>query len=117
MTESAATALYVLAYTLLENARSEQASMLLEALDAVNPGQPRTLLALAAAQLRLGRCGEALHTLERLAREGYREAPLQLLRSQALGALGRHSQAHAAMSEYLLLRTTPFTHPLRTRAA
>lgn len=117
MNETAATALYVLAFTFLENARPEQASVLLEALDAVEPGQSRTLLALATAQLRHGQAGEALRTIERLSREGYCDAPLHLLRSQALRALGRHAQAHAAMTSYLLLRSSPPSTQTRAQAA
>lgn len=117
MNETAATALYVLAHTLLENARPEQASVLLAALDTVEPGQSQTLLALATARLRQGRAIEALRTLDRLSRSGYGAAPLHLLRAQALRALGRHDEAHAAISHFLRLRAAPPSIPLRTQAA
>lgn len=117
MNESAAAALYVMAFTLLENARPEQASVLLEALDTVDPGRPQTLLALATAQLRQGRAREALHTIERLAREGYQEAPLQLLRAQTLRALDRHAEAHSAMCRFLQLRISTASNPIHTQPA
>lgn len=104
MNASAATALYVLAHALLQNARAPQAAVLLEALDAIRPGNERTLLALATAQIRQGRASEALRILDRLKRAGSACAPLHLLRAQSLSALHRHSEAHAALTDFLSRR-------------
>lgn len=78
----------------------------LEALDVLEPGQPRTLLALALAQLRSGQAAAGLQTLDRLRQLGPPSAPLQLLRVQALTALHRKTEASMAMRSFLQLRTT-----------
>ncbi|MFY8102764.1 MAG: hypothetical protein ACOVK6_01585 [Ramlibacter sp.] len=101
------TALYLLAFVMLQHARPQQAATLLEALDLLEPSQPRTLMALAAAQVRCGRARQALATLERCRRAGAETAPTELLRSQALGALHRHAEASAALRVFLQQRSTP----------
>lgn len=96
--------LYLLAYVLMQNARPEKAAVLLDALDTLEPGRAQTLQALATAQIRAGRAATALSTLDRLAMSGGAGALFHLLRSQALGALGRPDESAEAMRTYLQLR-------------
>lgn len=100
-----ATALYLLAFVQLRHARPDKAATLLKALDLMEPGQPRTLLALALAQVRSGGAAAGLHTLERLRHLGHASAAYHLLRSQALGALRRHPEASMALRAFLESRT------------
>ena len=61
MSPQEATALHVLAYVLLHNGQPDKAAVLLEAVDALRPGDTRTVLALATAHLRGGAAARALH--------------------------------------------------------
>ena len=99
-----ATALYLLAFVQLRHARPEKAAAILEALDLLEPGQPRTQLALALAQVRSGQAAAGLQTLERLRRTGQVSAALHLLRAQALSAQHRRAEASMAMRAFLQLR-------------
>ena len=97
-------ALSLLAFVLLQNDRPEKAVALLDALDAAQPSHPPTLQTLAVAQLRSGKPENALQTIDRLS---ILDAPLpllDLLRAQALVAAGRHSEAEAAMAQFLQKR-------------
>lgn len=105
-----AAVLSMLAHAFLRNARPAQAGTLLEALDLLAPGNPRTLRALALAQLRAGKADTALRTLDRLAMAGAADAVYQLLRAQVLGALGRPVESSAAMRSFIDLRARAEEH-------
>ncbi len=107
MLRAEAAALYLLAFVMLQHARPQSAATVLEALDLLEPDQPRTLMALATAQVRCGRARQALATLDRCRRAGADTAPTELLRSQALGALHRHAEARAALRVFLQHRVPP----------
>lgn len=94
----------LLAHALMQNGRPAKAASLLEALDELQPGQVQVLRALAVALLRAGHPEDALATLDRLALAGGVDAGFHLLRSQALGALGRMPEAVAAMETFVELR-------------
>ncbi|MFD0669002.1 tetratricopeptide repeat protein [Ramlibacter sp. MAHUQ-53] len=96
--------LRMLAHVLLQNARPEKAAILLSALDVMEPEQPQVLRSLAVSLLRAGKAGQALETLDRLAIAGGGDAVFHLLRSQALLALDRSDEAHAAMQAFLAQR-------------
>lgn len=104
MSRAEATALYLLAFVMLQHARPQAAAILLEALDLLEPNQPRTLMALAAARVRCDQARQALSTLERCRRAGGDMAPTELLRSQALRRLHRHAEAAAALHAFLQQR-------------
>lgn len=94
----------LMGYVFLQNARPDKAAVVLAALDLLAPGQPRTLRALALAQVRSGKAAPALQTLERLAMAGGVDAAFHLLRAQALQALARTDEAATAMQAYVTLR-------------
>lgn len=96
--------LQLLGYVYLQNARPDKAAVLLAALDAIEPGQSRVLLALALAQIRSNKPLRALETLDRLAMAGGAGSAFHLLRAQALGAAERGDEAGVAMATYLQLR-------------
>ncbi len=114
MTDDGKSILALLGFAYLQNARPDKAARLLAALDTLEPGQPRTLRALATAQLRNGKPDRALRTLDRLAMAGQADASFHLLRSQALLAAGRAQEAHVAMRTHVQLRQAqagaPATH-------
>lgn len=93
--------MHVLAYVLMHNGQSEKAAILLEALDALRPGDTRTLLALATAHLRSGAATRALHPLDRLMRDASEPPTAKLLRAQALSLLERPDEARVAMQAFL----------------
>lgn len=93
----------LLAHGYLEYGHPHKAAVLLAARDALIPGDARVLLALALAQVRSQQEEQALGTLERLALMGIADAHFHLLRAQALAALGRSSEAAAAMRAYVAL--------------
>jgi Flp pilus assembly protein TadD len=101
MSPQEATALHVLAYVLLHNGQSEKAAILLEALDALRPGDSRTLLALAAAHLRAGAAARALYALDRLTYDAAAPLTANLLREQALSLLDRPDEARRAMHAFI----------------
>ena len=101
--------LALLAYVLLQNARPEKAAVLLEALDLIEPEQPRTLRSLAVAQIRSAKPDRALETLDHLAMTGAADATFHLLRAQALQALNRPQEAASAMQNFLSMRGLPST--------
>ena len=102
MNEPEHDALSVLAFVLLQSGRPDKAAALLDGLDALTPGNPATLQSLAVAQLRAGRPAEALQTLERLRIRDDTDNPIAwLVQAQALLALGRRSDAQAAMARHL----------------
>ena len=101
MSPQEASALHVLAYVLMHNGQPEKAASLLVAVDALRPGDPRTLLALATAHLRGGAAAQALHPLDRLARDASAPPTANLLRAQALSLLERPAEARAAMQAFL----------------
>lgn len=96
--------LQLLGFVYLQNARPDKAAVVLAALDAMEPGQPRVLLALALAQIRSNKPVRALQALDQLAMAGGADAAFHLLRAQALGAADRGDEAAIAMATYLQLR-------------
>lgn len=114
MSTPEATALYLLAFVQLRHARPAKAASLLKALDLIEPNQPRTLLALALAQVRSGEAAAGLQTLDRLRQQGHASAGSHLVRSQALWALRRHPEASMAIRAFLQWRRAPIP---RTAAA
>jgi Flp pilus assembly protein TadD len=94
----------LLAYAYLQQARPEKAAVLLDALDAVAPGQRKVLRALALAQLRSGEPERALETLRRVALGGGADAAFHLLRARALAACGRRIEAGTEMAACLAAR-------------
>lgn len=98
--------LSLLGYVYLQNARPDKAAVVLAALDALEPGQTKVLVALALARLRSGKPERALETLDRLAMAGGVDAAFHLLRAQALSAAGHAQEAGAAMRTYLHMRET-----------
>ncbi|MBW7899912.1 MAG: hypothetical protein H3C26_00415 [Rhodocyclaceae bacterium] len=107
MTEQEQAFAALMGYVFLQNARPDKAAVVLAALDILAPDQPRTLRALALAQVRSGKPAPALQTLERLAMAGGVDAAFHLLRAQALHALSRHEEAASAMQAYVALRAVP----------
>ncbi len=102
MNEPEHDALSVLAFVLLQSGRADKAAAVLDGLDALQPGSPATLQSLAVAQVRAGRPAEALQTLERLRIRDDSDNPIAwLVQAQALLALGRRSDAQAAMARHL----------------
>jgi len=101
MSPQEATALHVLAYVLLHNGQPDKAAVLLEAVDALRPGDTRTLLALATAHLRGGAAARALHALDRFTRDAPVPPTANLLRAQALSLLDRPAEAKVAMQAFL----------------
>lgn len=100
-----ASVLHILAHALLENDQPAKAAVLLEALDALRPSEPRTLLALATAQLRSGSPPAALQTLARLAPHADAWPAAHLVKAQALSTLGQADEAMASMQQFLATRT------------
>lgn len=111
MPKPEATALYLLAFVQLRHARPGKAAPLLKALDLLEPGQPRTLLALALAQVRCGEAAAGLNTLERLRHQGHASDAYHLVRSQALWALRRQPEASMAMRAFLHSRRRLIERP------
>ena len=103
--------LALLGYVFLQNARPDKAAVVLAALDRLEPGDTRTLRALALAQLRSAKPQRALDTLDRLAIAGGVDAAFHLLRAQALSATDRAADAADAMRAYVALREATRTHP------
>ena len=104
MPPAESTLLSLLAYVFLQNARPDKAAVVLAALDAMAPAQPRVLRALAVAQMHCGKVVHSLETLDRLAMAGGADAAFHLLRTQALALAERREEAAAAMRTYLHLR-------------
>lgn len=105
LTSAEHTVLSVVAYSYMQHARYREAAMLLETLDAMQPGNARTLRGLTLAQLRHGKPNKALRTLDRLAMAGGTDAAFHLLRSQVLVALSRPLEAGVAMRSFVQLRS------------
>lgn len=99
-----ASVLQILAHALLENDQAVKAAELLEALDALRPNEPRTLLALASARLRSGSPDVALQTLARLPPRADAWPAAHLLRAQALSTLGQKNEAMVSMQRFLARR-------------
>ncbi len=97
----------LLAYIYLQHARPDKAAVLLRARDLLAPGEPRTLLGLALAQLRSAKPAQALQTLERLAILGAMGAEFHLVRAQALQALDKPDEAASAMRAHLAMLAIP----------
>lgn len=100
-----ASVLHILAHALLQSDQPAKAAALLEALDALRPSEPRTLLALATAQLRSGSPPAALQTLARLAPHADAWPAAYLVKAQALSSLGQAGEAMASMQKFLARRT------------
>lgn len=94
----------LLAFVYLTNGLPDKAAVLLAARNVVVPDDPRTLLALALAQLRSAKPQRALDTLDRLALTGAISASFHLVRAQALHALGRTDEAASAMRAFVSQR-------------
>lgn len=97
--------LNLLGYMFLQSAHPDKAAVVLAALDALAPNQPKVLRALALAQLRSEKPERALGVLDRLAMGGSVDAAFHLLRARSLSALARHDEAAAAMQNYVHLRS------------
>ncbi len=97
-------ALWKLAYLFLQCGQPARAACLLDGLDAAVANEATTLRLLAWSQVRSGQAAQALDTLDRLALVGSSHPTLDLLRSQALSALGRHEAAHELMTRVLVWR-------------
>lgn len=94
-----------IAHLYLRHGLHEKASVLLEARDVLVPNNPKTLIALAIAQIRCNKPEPALFTLERLSVLHPPIPPLlYLAKSQAFQALGRASDAVHAMRLYLVAK-------------
>lgn len=104
MTEENSKFMRLLAHVFLQNARPDKAAVVLAALDCLTPNQPPVLHALALAQVRSNKPQRALETLDQLAMLGEIDAVFHLLRSQALGLLGRHAESVSAMQVYVQMR-------------
>ncbi len=96
--------LSLLAFIYMENNRPEKAAALLSALEAMNAGDPRSRCTLALAELRAGKPGQALKTLETLALRDPPSAAFHLIRAGCLHELHQPAEAAAAMRAYLALR-------------
>lgn len=108
----------LLAFVYLQNGLPDKAAVLLAARNILTPDDPRTLLALALAQVRSAKPQRALNTLEQLALLGAMDAPFHLVRAQALQALDRRDEAAGAMRAFVALRNntaepSPETAPER----
>ena len=112
--EHGATLLDLLSYIYLENDRPEKAAVLLAALDELGLADARQRIALALAQLRAGKPDTALNTLDRVALQGGLSGAFHLVRAQTLIALGRDTEAEAAMRAYIDLRARQ-TAPAESR--
>jgi predicted Zn-dependent protease len=100
-------ALRVLADVYLEQERADEALVLLRALARLAPADAGVWRALSYACLRVGEPEEALTAADALLRlEVSRadNAPILLLRAQALRALGRAGEAQDSLNRYLQLR-------------
>ena len=96
--------LELLGFIFLENARNEKAETVYAALAALDPKNPRHVLALACAQVRNGKFEGALANLDRMLERGDISAPVHLLRGQALARLGRGPEADRALRAYVAAR-------------
>ena len=94
----------LLAFVYLQNGLPDKAAVLLAARNILTPDDPRTLLALALAQVRSAKPQRALNTMEQLALLGAMDAPFHLVRAQALQALDRRDEAAGAMRAFVALR-------------
>lgn len=106
-TQERTQALRVLADVYLEQERPGEALILLRALARLAPTEAGVWRALGYAGLRAGEPDEALKatdTLLRLEPPGEDNAPILLLRAQALRALGRAVEAQDSLNRYLQLR-------------
>lgn len=103
MNKTDSLAIQLLAYAYLQHGAAEKSVSLLVALDAVAPGDQKTLKALAVAQTRSGRHQDALNTLERVALSlnGQPDALAKLLTARGLAGLGRLDEAAHFASLYL----------------
>lgn len=99
--------LHLLAYVYLENHRSEKAVVLLRAVDGLGLADARILALLALAYRRSGQPDMALETLDRIPSDakGGLGAVINLIRAQALHALGRAPEAYTAMQTYIAMRS------------
>lgn len=102
----------LLAYVYLEHNRPEKSAVLLQALHSLGLATPREQMMLALSLLRTGKPGAALDTLDRLALNGLQDAPCHLIRSQALHALHRRTDARTSMQTYLRLRAGAAAGPV-----
>lgn len=94
----------LLAYIHLEHHQPEKSIVLLQALHAMGIATPKEQIMLALSLLETGKPEAALSRLDALAMNGVSTASCHLIRSQALHALGRQTQARAAMRAYLRAR-------------
>ncbi|MTW22479.1 tetratricopeptide repeat protein [Allochromatium palmeri] len=99
--------LRVLADVYLEQDRAGEALILLRALARLAPAEPGVWRALGYAALRAGEPEEALNAADALLRleaPSADNAPILLLRAQALRALGRAGEAQDSLNRYLQQR-------------
>ena len=106
-TQERTQALRVLADVYLEQERPGEALILLRALARLAPTDPGVWRALGYACLRAGEAEAALTAVDALLRleaPGEDNAPILLLRAQALRALGRAVEAQDSLNRYLQLQ-------------
>lgn len=102
----------LLASVYLENGQARKAAILLETLQTLGLADARQCTMLAWAQLRAGQPERALSTLDQLALQAELHSAFHLVRAQTLVALGRRSEAQAAMQAYVTLRADTLLHPV-----
>lgn len=97
-------ALQVLADVYLDQGQPDRAAILLEALTVLEPGKIEVLRVLSYAWLLAGRHENALATIDALLQQDAAmpdNAPALLIRSKALWALGRVTEAQESLQRYL----------------
>ncbi len=103
-------ALLVLADVYLNQGKADRTVVLLEALNEVWPRDPEIIKALSFGYLMGGRPGDALKAVDAYLRCGAltpRNVAILLIRSKALWALGRSSEARESIARYMELSAEP----------
>ncbi len=99
--------LRVLAHVYLEHQRPEKAIILLEALAVFHPGARHLLKPLALAYLAAGRYEDGATAAQRFlngAADGETVAPMYIIESRALWALGRKEDARRSVRRFIEAR-------------
>ena len=102
--DDALDAIRLLSHMYMEHGRSDSALALLRALCLLAPDDRRALRSMAKAAIRAGQPQEAERAIHRLRDEGDPSPVLHLLEGQALAALGRHTEAERAFTQFVALR-------------
>ncbi len=96
--------LRLLGHLMVNQGNAAHGMTLLQAVEALQPGDRWTRRALARACLVAGRPAEGLKVVQLMQRDGDAPALTCLLEGQALQGLGRHTDAYRAYREFLRLR-------------